>query len=611
MHFANIHIKFANFHIAPIIIDADHVPEYREEYEEIAEHCCKLSVQLLEQCNNTEEVQILLQESSGSSKYFRYSKEMKYPRLRLAIEHNHKEFVGHMFCQQILRQQWHGNILWQGKPLIFKFLHTLIEVVLAPLFVFAYFLVEVVRSLEMYEDNVSESSILAPFTGSWRSQIIKKSKVMSFQLDVPLNRFLIFSGYYLLFVVAINWTMMEKQSEMEAPTETEFRFGYFFLSIYAISMIWNDFHVMFTLKSLRTYFKFWRVFDLILHIFLITALISKLIRTVIYPYNDCLKNKEDNSNNNTLYYNCTEIPLENDENICHLSICYNCWDLCKNRKTFGDVEIVFLAITDTQAMIRLIYWLQLNEKVGPIVMNISRVILDIFSILGTYFLIVLAFTFGVVFVLTKYSWDINFFGNVLMTLFWTALDPGNKAEDLDYNNNDMRGTMATALIILYQVMIVIVLLNLLIAIMNSRIQKVYDRKQLYWKFARTSIWIEYFDQGSGIPIPFSIINVLLLSFYGMFLIIKYFRKMHNDRSQSAIKSFPMDQPVGIIRTCEFKQDHWRKRKNHAHLMLELIRRFNSQSQQDKDDLTDNIRRQLNVILKRRPSFSREEQYVMV
>ena len=133
------------------------------------------------------------------------------------------------------------------------------------------------------------------------------------------------------------------------------------------------------------------------------------------------------------------------------------------------------------------------------------------------------------FILTKYSWDINFFGNVLMTLFWTALDPGNKAEDLDYNNNDMRGTMATALIILYQVMIVIVLLNLLIAIMNSRIQKVYDRKQLYWKFARTSIWIEYFDQGSGIPIPFSIINVLLLSFYGMFLIIKYFRKMHKQK----------------------------------------------------------------------------------
>ena len=153
MHCVNLHIKFANFHIAPIITDADHVPEYREEYEEIAEHCCNLSVQLLEQCNNTKEVQILLQESAGSSKYFRDSKEMKYPRLRLAIEHNHKEFVGHMFCQQILRQQWHGEILWQGKPLLFKFLHTLIAVVLAPLFVLSYFLVEFVRSLEAKTSN--------------------------------------------------------------------------------------------------------------------------------------------------------------------------------------------------------------------------------------------------------------------------------------------------------------------------------------------------------------------------------------------------------------------------------------------------------------------------
>ena len=141
--------------------------------------------------------------------------------------------------------------------------------------------------------------------------------------------------------------------------------------------------------------------------------------------------------------------------------------------------------------------------------------------------------------------------------------------------------------------------------MNATVQKVYDRKQLYWKFARTSIWIEYFDQGSGIPIPFSIINVFLLLFYGVFLIIKYFRKMH-DKNQSDVKSFAMNEPAGIIRTCEFKQEHWRKRKNHAHLMLELIRRFNGQFQKDKDDLTDNIRRQLNVILKRRLSFSREE-----
>ena len=50
------------------------------------------------------------------------------------------------------------------------------------------------------------------------------------------------------------------------------------------------------------------------------------------------------------------------------------------------------------------------------------------------------------------------------------------------------------------------------------------------------------------------------------------------RNQPDIKSFPMDELAGIIQTCEFKQDHWQKRKDHAHLMLELVQRFNSQFQ---------------------------------
>lgn len=51
---------------------ADSIPEYRAEYEEIAGQCRKLSVQLLDQCIDTQEVQTLLAESAGSSKYFRY-----------------------------------------------------------------------------------------------------------------------------------------------------------------------------------------------------------------------------------------------------------------------------------------------------------------------------------------------------------------------------------------------------------------------------------------------------------------------------------------------------------------------------------------------------------
>ena len=127
---------------------AEKIPEYREEYEEIgkirsdpnalnlvltqaknnffhynfpiAEKCRKLSVKLLDQCQNTDEVDKLLSENVGSSKYFRFSKEMKYPRLREAIEHNNKEFIGHMYCQQILNQVWQGKDLqWQNSSWIY------------------------------------------------------------------------------------------------------------------------------------------------------------------------------------------------------------------------------------------------------------------------------------------------------------------------------------------------------------------------------------------------------------------------------------------------------------------------------------------------------------
>ena len=45
------------------------------------------------------------------------------------------------------------------------------------------------------------------------------------------------------------------------------------------------------------------------------------------------------------------------------------------------------------------YWLMLLEQFGPIVINISRVIHDIFTLIFTYLILVVAFSFGLVFIL--------------------------------------------------------------------------------------------------------------------------------------------------------------------------------------------------------------------
>ena len=178
---------------------AEHIPEYKPEYEEIADQCQKFSVQLLDECANTEEVKVLLEEPAGSTKYFRFANEIKYPRLRLAIELNHKEFVGHMFCQQVLREQWHGDVLWPGSPFVFKLLHFLLQVLLAPITVILYCLYYFGRYFKITSKM------------EWMNTIVN--------LDIPLNRFLIFTGYYLIYVGVVMLTIQNKMEEMKHPQD--------------------------------------------------------------------------------------------------------------------------------------------------------------------------------------------------------------------------------------------------------------------------------------------------------------------------------------------------------------------------------------------------------
>ena len=107
---------------------SNRVPEFREECNEIAENAIRLSVDVLDQCSNTAEVNVLLLEQSGLSKIFngtllynddRYQR-LKYPRIYAALFLRHKEFVSHMYCQQTLRQEWYGGVKWKGQSILYR-----------------------------------------------------------------------------------------------------------------------------------------------------------------------------------------------------------------------------------------------------------------------------------------------------------------------------------------------------------------------------------------------------------------------------------------------------------------------------------------------------------
>ena len=122
---------FFCFDIAKLCHDfGEKAPEYGEECKILSNDLIDFSVHLLDHCCNIEEVELLLSEKAGLSKYMRFVGEdleqdgnlmfYKHPRLTLATELNYKQFVGHMHCQQILRLQWHGKQEWENKSFICK-----------------------------------------------------------------------------------------------------------------------------------------------------------------------------------------------------------------------------------------------------------------------------------------------------------------------------------------------------------------------------------------------------------------------------------------------------------------------------------------------------------
>lgn len=102
----------------------------------------------------------------------------------------------------------------------------------------------------------------------------------------------------------------------------------------------------------------------------------------------------------------------------------------------------------------------------------------------------------------------RYFSNVfesLQTLFWATFGL------VDLTNFDLNGikdyTRFWALLMfgIYVFINVVVVLNILVAMMNHSYVKISKRSDIEWKFARTRLWMSYFETGSTVPPPFNLI----------------------------------------------------------------------------------------------------------
>ncbi|GBM25717.1 Transient receptor potential-gamma protein [Araneus ventricosus] len=182
------------------------------------------------------------------------------------------------------------------------------------------------------------------------------------------------------------------------------------------------------------------------------------------------------------------------------------------------------------SFLKMVHIFSVNPHLGPLQISLGRMVFDIIKFFFIYSLVLFAFGCGMNQLLWYYA-DIdkelcysgpggtmnsNYeqscliwrrFANLFETsqsLFWASFGL------VELENFELTGiksyTRFWSLLMFgsYSVINVVVLLNLLIAMMSNSYQIISERSDIEWKFARSKLWMSYFEDGSTVPPPFNI-----------------------------------------------------------------------------------------------------------
>ncbi|CAG0891972.1 unnamed protein product [Cyprideis torosa] len=254
------------------------------------------------------------------------------------------------------------------------------------------------------------------------------------------------------------------------------------------------------------------------------------------------------------------------------------------------------AAANVFSSLKLVYIFSVNPYLGPLQVSLSRMVLDIMKFLFLYVLVLFSFSCGMNQLLWYYAdleGDNCFhppegqrpdpdacivwrrFANLFetsQTLFWAAFGL------IDLQNFELHGiksfTRFWGLLMFgcYSVISNIVLLNLLIAMMNHSYQLIFDRADTEWKFARSKLWISYFEEGGTVPPPFNIIPTPKSAYY----LFRWMFKFLCGKTRAAKKQHMM--------TIRRQVRHASERDvRYQGIMRNLVRRYVTQQQYRADN----------------------------
>uniref|UniRef100_A0A673W2I3 Transient receptor potential cation channel subfamily C member 7 n=1 Tax=Salmo trutta TaxID=8032 RepID=A0A673W2I3_SALTR len=185
----------------------------------------------------------------------------------------------------------------------------------------------------------------------------------------------------------------------------------------------------------------------------------------------------------------------------------------RNKWRPSDPQIIsegLYAIAVVLSFSRIAYILPANESFGPLQISLGRTVKDIFKFMVIFIMVFVAFMIGMFnlyshYLGAKYNPAFTTVEESFKTLFWSIFGLSEVISVVLKYDHKFIENIGYVLYGVYNVTMVVVLLNMLIAMINSSYQEIETDADVEWKFARAKLWMSYFDEGRTLPAPFNMV----------------------------------------------------------------------------------------------------------
>ncbi|XP_061817729.1 short transient receptor potential channel 6a [Nerophis lumbriciformis] len=540
--------------------------EFKNDYCCLSSQCKDFVVGLLDLCRSTEEVEAILNGETDCDDCYDPPGRPSLTRLKLAIKYELKKFVAHPNCQQQLLSIWYENLPGLRQQT------TAIKLL-------------VVLAVAMGLPGLAMAYWIAPCSRVGR---VMRSPFMKFVAHA--SSFTIFLGLLILNAADrfAGTTMLPNMTHHQIPggistdplllyrmTTTPFTWMEILIISWVMGMIWAEVKEIWSLGPGEYIVEPWNFLDFgMLAIFLasfscrLSALRhARFAQTYVHAH-------------------CTNLT-----NVMLLpEIRY--FTLARVHWLPSDPQLVsegLYAVAVVLSFSRIAYILPANESFGPLQISLGRTVKDIFKFMVIFLLVFLAFMIGM---FNLYSYYLGIKQNdafttleeSFKTLFWAIFGLSEVRSVVINNGHKFIENIGYVLYGVYNVTMVIVLLNMLIAMINSSFQEIEDDADVEWKFARAKLWFSYFEEGRTLPVPFNLVpspkSMLGLSKGIKSVALRYMRGHKEDKDQTQL-----DQ-IGGRKSPSYSDSNHPSR--YQKIMKRLIKRYiiKARADRESDEITE-------------------------